>query len=299
MPPRRHAHERSDRVPAESAKPISEVGGEPQRRSPEGTSAEEDAARSGRPSRQARTAAERGARTERTINNLPARAKPLLPRASRCPEPAALPPSERTINTIRILLADDQHLVRGALAALLSLEDDLEVVGQVGRGDEVVDAVTRLGPDVVVMDVEMPGIDGLAAAAAVRVARPATRVLIVTTFGRAGYLRRAMEAGALGFVVKDAPPDALADAVRRVARGERVVDPALAATTLASGPSPLTGRERDVLVAARDGATVADIAGRLFLSEGTVRNYLSAAIAKTGARNRMEALRTAEESGWL
>ena len=189
--------------------------------------------------------------------------------------------------------------MRGALAALLSLEDDIEVVGQVGRGDHVADAVGTLTPDVVLMDVEMPGIDGLAAAAAIREARPATRVLIVTTFGRAGYLRRAMEVGALGFVVKDAPPDALADAVRRVARGERVVDPTLAASTLASGPSPLTGRERDVLIAARDGATVADIAARLFLSEGTVRNYLSAAIAKTGARNRLEALRTAEESGWL
>jgi two-component system response regulator DesR len=149
------------------------------------------------------------------------------------------------------------------------------------------------------MDVEMPGIDGLAAAAAVRSTAPGTQVLIVTTFGRTGYLRRAMEAGALGFVVKDAPADALADAIRRVARGERVVDPTLAAATLAGGPSPLTGRERDVLVAARDGATVADIAGRLFLSEGTVRNYLSSAIAKTGTRNRMEALRTAEESGWL
>jgi two-component system response regulator DesR len=203
------------------------------------------------------------------------------------------------VTVIRVLLADDQHLVRGALAALLSLEEDLEVVGQVGRGDEVVSEVGRCQPDVVLMDVEMPGIDGLAAAAAVRDSYPSTRVLVVTTFGRAGYLRRAMEAGALGFVVKDTPADRLADAVRRVARGERVVDPVLAAATLASGPSPLTGRERDVLVAARDGATVADIAGRLFLSEGTVRNYLSSAIAKTGARNRMEALRVAEESGWL
>ncbi|CAJ63454.1 MULTISPECIES: response regulator transcription factor [Frankia] len=200
---------------------------------------------------------------------------------------------------IRVLLADDQHLVRGALAALLSLEDDIEVVGQVGRGDEVVAAVGALRPDVVLMDVEMPGIDGLAAAAAVRATTPTTQVLIVTTFGRTGYLRRAMEAGALGFVVKDAPAEALAAAIRRVARGERVVDPTLAAATLAGGASPLTGRERDVLVAARDGATVADIAGRLFLSEGTVRNYLSSVIAKTGTRNRMEALRTAEESGWL
>ncbi|KPM53429.1 DNA-binding response regulator [Frankia sp. CcI49] len=200
---------------------------------------------------------------------------------------------------IKVLLADDQHLVRGALAALISLEDDLEVVGQVGRGDEVVSAVTRLHPDVVLMDVEMPGIDGLAAARAVRATAPDTQVLVVTTFGRTGYLRRAMEAGALGFVVKDAPAEALAEAIRRVARGERVVDPTLAAATLAGGASPLTGRERDVLVAARDGATVADIAQRLFLSEGTVRNYLSAVIAKTGTRNRMEALRVAEDSGWL
>jgi len=200
---------------------------------------------------------------------------------------------------IRVLLADDQHLVRGALAALLALEDDIDVVGEVGRGDEVVAAVSELKPDVVLLDVEMPGIDGLAAAAAVREAAPGTRVLIVTTFGRPGYLRRAMEAGALGFVVKDAPADALANSVRRVARGERVVDPTLAAATLAGGPSPLTGRERDALVAARDGATVADIAHRLFLSEGTVRNYLSSAIAKTGCRNRLEALRVAENNGWL
>ncbi|MCK9875244.1 response regulator transcription factor [Frankia sp. Ag45/Mut15] len=200
---------------------------------------------------------------------------------------------------IKVLLADDQHLVRGALAALLALEEDIEVVGQVGRGDEVVAQVTVLHPDVVLMDVEMPGIDGLAAAAAVRATAPRTQVLVVTTFGRTGYLRRAMEAGALGFVVKDAPAEALADAIRRVARGERVVDPTLAAATLAGGASPLTGRERDVLVAARDGATVADISGRLFLSEGTVRNYLSAVIAKTSTRNRMEALRTAEEAGWL
>lgn len=190
---------------------------------------------------------------------------------------------------IRVLLADNQHLVRGALAALLSLEDDIEVVSQVGA----------LRPDVVLMDVEMPGIDGLAAAAAVRTTAPATQVLIVTTFGRTGYLRRAMEAGALGFVVKDASAEALAAAIRRVARGERVVDPTLAAATLAGGASPLTGRERDVLVAVRDGATIADIAKRLFLSEGTVRNYLSSVIAKTGTRNRMEALRTAENAGWL
>ena len=201
--------------------------------------------------------------------------------------------------TIRILLADDQALVRSALAALLELEDDFTVVAQVGRGDEVVATARDLHPDVALLDIEMPGLDGLAAAAALTQEVPACRVIIVTTFGRPGYLRRAMESGALGFVVKDAPAEQLADAIRRVSRGLRVVDPALAAATLAGGLSPLTGRERDVLVAARDGATVADIAGRLFLSEGTVRNYLSAAIAKTGVRNRVEAVRVADERGWL
>jgi two-component system response regulator DesR len=201
--------------------------------------------------------------------------------------------------TIRILLADDQALVRSALAALLELEDDFDVVAQVGRGDEVVAAARDLHPDVALLDIEMPGLDGLAAAAALTQEVPACRVIIVTTFGRPGYLRRAMESGALGFVVKDAPAEQLADAIRRVSRGLRVVDPGLAAATLAGGVSPLTGRERDVLVAARDGATVADIAGRLFLSEGTVRNYLSAAIAKTGVRNRVEAIRVADERGWL
>ena len=201
--------------------------------------------------------------------------------------------------TIRILLADDQALVRSALAALLELEEDFDVVAQVGRGDEVVAAARDLHPDVALLDIEMPGLDGLAAAAALTQEVPACRVIIVTTFGRPGYLPRAMESGALEFVVKDAPAEQLADAIRRVSRGLRVVDPGLAAATLAGGVSPLTGRERDVLVAARDGATVADIAGRLFLSEGTVRNYLSAAIAKTGVRNRVEAVRVADERGWL
>jgi len=200
---------------------------------------------------------------------------------------------------IRVLLADDQSLVRGALAALLSLEPDLEVVAEVGRGDEVVAAARESKPDVALLDVEMPGLDGIAAAAALRAEVHSVKVAILTTFGRPGYLRRAMEAGALGFVVKDAPADELAEAVRRVATGLRVVDPTLAAATLAGGSSPLTARERDVLVAARDGATVADIAGRLFLSEGTVRNYLSAAITKTNTRNRVEALRAAEANGWL
>jgi two-component system, NarL family, response regulator DesR len=201
--------------------------------------------------------------------------------------------------TIRILLADDQTLVRSALAALLELNDEFEVVAEVGRGDEVVVAAREHDPDIALLDIEMPGLDGLAAAAALAQEVPACRVIILTTFGRPGYLRRAMEAGAVGFVVKDAPAEQLADAVRRVMNGERVVDPALAAATLAGGASPLTARERDVLVAARDGATVADIAGKLFLSDGTVRNYLSAAIAKIGVRNRVEAVRTADERGWL
>ena len=201
--------------------------------------------------------------------------------------------------TIRILLADDQALIRTALAALLQLDDDFEVVAQVGRGDEVVAAAIAAKPDVALLDIEMPGIDGLAAAATLRTEVPSCRVLMVTTFGRPGYLRRAMEAGAAGFVVKDTPAEQLADAVRRVAAGEHVVDPALAAATLAGGTSPLTARERDVLVAARDGATVADIAKRLFLSEGTVRNYLSGAIAKCQVRNRVEAVRLADERGWL
>jgi two-component system, NarL family, response regulator DesR len=200
---------------------------------------------------------------------------------------------------VRLLLADDQALIRRALGVMLELEEDFKVVASVASGDEVVAAARTHHPDVALLDIDMPGIDGLAAAAVLAQEVPECRSLILTTFGRPGYLRRAMESGAYGFVVKDAPPEQLADAIRRVVSGERVVDPALAAATLASGVSPLTGRERDVLVAARSAATVADIAARLFLSEGTVRNYLSAAIAKTGTRNRAEAVRTADERGWL
>jgi two-component system response regulator DesR len=200
---------------------------------------------------------------------------------------------------IRLVLADDQALVRGALAALLALEPDLDVVAEVGRGDEVVEAAVREKADVVLMDVEMPGLDGIAATAALRRALPACRVLVVTTFGRPGYLRRAVEAGASGFVVKDTPARQLAAAVRRVHAGLRVLDPALAEESLVSGASPLTARETEVLRAARGGDTVADVAAVLHLSEGTVRNHLSAAIGKTGARNRAEAVRTAEDRGWL
>jgi two-component system response regulator DesR len=200
---------------------------------------------------------------------------------------------------IRLLLADDQALVRGALASLLGLEPDLEVVAEVGRGDEVVAAARGARPDVALLDVEMPGLDGLAATIALRAAMPSCRVLVVTTFGRPGYLRRALEAGASGFVVKDTPARQLADAVRRVHAGLRVVDPALAAESLAAGSSPLTTRETEVLRAARDGGTVADLAAAVHLSEGTVRNHLSSAIGKTGARTRAEAVRLADEAGWL
>ncbi len=201
--------------------------------------------------------------------------------------------------TVRLLLADDQELVRSALCALLDLEDDFEVVASVGRGDQVTQAALAHRPDVALLDIEMPGLDGLAAAAVLATQVPTCRVVILTTFGRAGYLRRAMESGAAGFVVKDAPAEVLAAAIRRVMAGERVIDPALAASTLAAGESPLTARERDVLVASRSGSTVGDIAAKLYLSEGTVRNYLSAAIAKTATRNRTEALRVADERGWL
>ncbi|MCX6405749.1 MAG: response regulator transcription factor [Propionibacteriales bacterium] len=201
--------------------------------------------------------------------------------------------------TIRLLLADDQALVRGALAALLSLEQDLDVVAEVGSGADVLDAVREHRPDVALLDIEMPGLDGIEATRAVVAAGLGTRVLVVTTFGRPGYLRRALQAGASGFVVKDVPATQLADAVRRVHAGLRVVDPTLAADSLVSGDSPLTERETDVLRAARDGASVAVVAERLHLSQGTVRNHLSAAIGKTGGDNRAAAVRVAEANGWL
>lgn len=201
--------------------------------------------------------------------------------------------------TIRLMLADDQALVRGALAALLALESDLEVVAEVGRGDEVVPTAVEHQPDVALLDVEMPGTNGIDATRELKRALPATRVLIVTTFGRPGFLRRALRAGADGFVVKDTPARQLADAVRRVHAGLRVVDPVLAADSLVAGESPLTTRETEVLRAARTGAPVAAVAAELFLSEGTVRNHLSAAIGKTGAGNRAEAVRIADENGWL
>jgi two-component system response regulator DesR len=201
--------------------------------------------------------------------------------------------------SIRVLIAEDQAMIREALAALLSFEDDIEVVAQVGRGDEVVITATRTDPDVALLDIEMPGMDGLAAAAEMHAKHPDTKIVILTTFGRPGYLRRAMESGVSGFIVKDSPADKLAATIRQVRDGQRVIDPDLAAAALAEGASPLTPRERDVLAASTDGRTIQQIAQAVCLSEGTVRNYLSACIQKTGARNRAEACRIASERGWL
>ncbi|RII41426.1 DNA-binding response regulator [Galactobacter valiniphilus] len=201
--------------------------------------------------------------------------------------------------SIRLVLADDQALVRGALGALLELESDLTVLGEASDGAEVVERVRELRPDVCLMDIQMPGMDGLEATRLVKEASPETKVLIVTTFARPGYLRTALEAGASGFVVKDAPAEQLADAVRRVHAGLRVVDPALAEATLFEGSNPLTEREAQVLKLALDGRSVADIAAEVFLSAGTVRNHLSSAIGKTGAQNRAQAALAAREKGWI
>ncbi len=201
--------------------------------------------------------------------------------------------------TVRVLLAEDQAMVRGALSALLSLEEDIEIVAEASRGDDVLPAALDALPDVALLDIEMPGGDGLSAATALKERLPSCRVIILTTFGRSGYLKRAMESGALGFLLKDAPASELSSAIRRVMKGERVVDPALAASALSERGNPLTDRERDVLFASADGATIGDVAAKLYLSEGTVRNYLSTAIKKLGVRNRVEAARLAERKGWL
>jgi two-component system, NarL family, response regulator DesR len=200
---------------------------------------------------------------------------------------------------IRVLIAEDQAMVRGALKALLAMEDDLEIAGEVDRADRVVEIARQSRPDVALLDIEMPGGDGISAAAELRRALPACKVLIVTTFGRPGFLRRAMESGASGFMLKDAPAHELAIAIRRTMAGERVVDPGLAAAALSAGVSPLSDREREVLKAGRGGASIAEIARSLVLSEGTVRNYLSSAIQKMEASNRTEAARVAEQQGWL
>ncbi|HEY1714902.1 MAG TPA: response regulator transcription factor [Solirubrobacteraceae bacterium] len=200
---------------------------------------------------------------------------------------------------IRVLIAEDQGMVRGALATLIGLEPDIEVVAQVARGDEVLAAAMDARPDVALLDIEMPGATGLDAAEQLASELPACRVLILTTFGRPGYLRRAMEGGASGFVLKDAPASELSSAIRRALRGERVVDPGLAAAALSQGESPLTPREHEVLAASREHATVAELASALYLSPGTVRNHLSSVMQKLDARNRGEAARVAEERGWL
>jgi two-component system response regulator DesR len=197
------------------------------------------------------------------------------------------------------MLAEDQGMVRGALATLLGLEDDIEVVAVAADGQEAVEIAAELRPDVVLLDIEMPRMDGITAAGELRAKVPTAKVMILTTFGRPGYLRRAMEAGAVAFLVKDSPADELAAAIRRVLVGERVIDPALAAAALSAGPNPLSPREQDVLNASADGSSISDIASALHLSEGTVRNYLSTAINKVGARNRTEATQTAQRQGWL
>ena len=200
---------------------------------------------------------------------------------------------------VSVLIAEDQTMMRSALAGLLGLEPDLQVIGEVGRGDEVVAAVADLRPDVLILDIELPGRSGLDVIPEVREQNPDTAIIVVTTFGRAGYLRRAMDAGARGFLVKDDPVEDLASAIRTAASGGTVVDPGLAAQALAAGPSPLTPREREVLTASDGGAPISEMSAALHLSSSTVRNYLSSAIGKTGARNRAEALRRARDQGWL
>ena len=200
---------------------------------------------------------------------------------------------------IRVLLVEDQTMMRDALASLLALEDDIEVVGAIGRGDEALEAAERLTPDIALLDIELPGLDGLAVAETLATTLPSCRVVIVTTFGRPGYVRRAISANVGGFILKETPAGEVASVVRRVHAGEQVVDPTLAVSALREGDDPLTQRERDVLRSARDHATIADIASHLFLSEGTVRNYLSSVIHKLHARNRAEAITLAEQKGWL
>ena len=200
---------------------------------------------------------------------------------------------------IRVLIAEDMHLIRGALVALLSLEDDMEVVAELERGDDIVETALRTKPDVAVLDIDLPGLDGLTAAGLLYEQLPSCRTLILTGMSQPGHLLRALKVHVRGFIVKDAPADHLADGIRRVAAGERVIDSDLVATALETGVSPLTPRETDVLRAAEGGIATDEIATKLSLSPATVRNYLSNAITKVGARNRLDAIRIARNAGWL
>ncbi|WP_445528735.1 response regulator transcription factor [Streptomyces cyslabdanicus] len=200
---------------------------------------------------------------------------------------------------IRILLAEDMHMVRGALVALLSLEDDLEVVVEVERGDEIIPAALEAEPDVAVIDIDLPGLDGLTAAERLHTKLPGCRTLILTSLGRPGTLRRALAAQVYGYLLKDAPPKQLADSIRRVAAGHRAIDPQLAVAAWGGSENPLTNRESEVLRLVAQGTEAAEIASRLHLSIGTVRNYLTVIVTKLNARNRVDAIRIARESGWV
>lgn len=200
---------------------------------------------------------------------------------------------------IRVLIAEDMHLIRGALVALLSLEDDMQVVAQLDRGDRIVETAVRTRPDVAVLDIDLPGTDGLTAAEELYRQLPDCRTLVLTGLSQPGHLLRALHVHVRGFIVKDAPAETLAEGIRRVARGERVIDPELVAAALETGATPLTEREADVLRAAETGRPTDQIARELSLSPATVRNYLPNAISKIGGRNRIDAIRIARDAGWL
>jgi two-component system response regulator DesR len=200
---------------------------------------------------------------------------------------------------IRVLIAEDMHLIRGAVVALLSRERDMEVVAELDRGDQVLDAATRTRPDVAILDIDLPGLDGLSAAEALHGQLPSCQILVLTGLSQPGHLLRALKVHVRGFMLKDAPASTLADGVRRVAGGQRVIDPELLAAALETGESPLTPREADVLRAAQAGTSTDEIASSLSLSSTTVRNYLSNAITKVGGRNRIDAIRIARDAGWL
>ena len=200
---------------------------------------------------------------------------------------------------IRVLIAEDMHMIRGALVALLSLEEDMEVVAELDRGDRILQAALDTVPDVAVLDIDLPGLDGLSAAEQLNERLPQCRTLVLTGLSRPGYLLRALKVHVRGFIVKDAPAETLADGIRRVAAGERVIDPDLVAAALETGSTPLTEREVDVLHAAESGDSTEQIGARLSLSPTTVRNYLSNAISKVGGRNRIDAIRIARNAGWI